>query len=250
MVQSRLHCFMLVTIQCSWNSLSKLLFISFIVDVFRSSWNISIKCVFSWMKVSHLELWVRLVMVSQNTSTFQFVAFAVMMHCVDSCVALRTLAVCTWTLWHNCSTVVRLNGSSHCCVCMWIVSVCHAYYFAFVSFMSTDWRSWSNSGFTGEFTGICWWFQLWQSLRHWSPGEHSVVLWTYLRNFSLKLLDFSMIFFLLLVCECVWWMSHETDILPRDAWNFVASVGSRLLLFSLCATNACSSCYNCFRSSG
>jgi len=33
-----------------------MLFMSFIVDVYRLSWNISIKCVSLWMKVFHLEL--------------------------------------------------------------------------------------------------------------------------------------------------------------------------------------------------
>jgi len=53
-----------------------------VVDgVYRFSWSISIKCVFLWMKVSRLLLWVQQVMVLLNTSMCRFVAHMLILPC-------------------------------------------------------------------------------------------------------------------------------------------------------------------------
>ena len=49
--------------------------------VYRFSWSISIKCVFLWMKVSRLLLWVQQVMVLLNTSMCRFVAHMLILPC-------------------------------------------------------------------------------------------------------------------------------------------------------------------------
>jgi len=65
--------------------------VKYVVDVlvdgvYRLSWNISIKCVFLWMKVSRLVLWVQQVTVSPSTSMCRFVA-------------CRTVQILTIVLW-------------------------------------------------------------------------------------------------------------------------------------------------------